>query len=287
MQRPPKLLASYFTLAGDVMPLAGDMASPLDLRERAEAAARAGYAGIGLYVDDLVRAVDRHGFSGVRSIVADNGLEYLEFEALLDWFADGDRRAVSDHTRKTLLSAAEKLGAYQIKVAGDIRGGDWPIETMTESFRILCREAAAVGTQISIEILPISNIRDLPTAIAIVEGAGEENGGLLLDIWHFARGGIPYEDIATIPPHFIKHIELDDADSEPIGTLFEDMVLRRRLPGEGALDVPRFLRCVRDTGYDGIYGVEIVSDAQRALPVAEAARLSFEATMTQFAKIGE
>jgi hypothetical protein len=36
-------------------------------------------------------------------------------------------------------------------------------------------------------------------------------------------------------------------------------------------------------GYQGVYGVEILSDAQRALPVDEAARVAFESTMAQFA----
>lgn len=282
---PPKLIATYFTLAGDVLPLGGNMASPHDLRDRAEAASRAGYVGMGLGVDDLVQSIDRHGIAGVRSILADNGIAYLELEALTDWFADGERRAASDQTRRIMLDAADRLGVFQIKAIGDMGGGDWSNAHMAAAFADLCRDATGAGCQVAIEILPISNIRDLPTAIDIAANAGASNGGLLLDIWHMARGGIAYEDFATIPLEYIKHIELDDADAEQVGSLFEDMILRRRLPGEGALDVPRFLRCVRATGYQGLYGVEIVSDAQRALPLADAARMSFDTTMAQFALI--
>ncbi|MNZ79503.1 Xylose isomerase-like TIM barrel [compost metagenome] len=282
MKQSPRLLASCWTLAGDVVPLAGSMVSPRDFRARAEAAGKAGYVGMVLYVDDLVQIREQYDDEQIRQILTDNGLRYLELEVLMDWFADGERRAASDRTRRLLLDAAQRLGAHHIKVVGDMTGAEWPQQRMAESFRELCREAFEVGVEVVIEIMPTSNIRDLPTAIAIAAAAEEGNGGLLLDIWHFARGGIPFEDIASIPSRLIKHIELDDADREQIGTLLEDQILRRRLPGEGALDVPRFLRCVQATGYDGLYGIEIVSDAQRALPLEQAARLPVEATLRQF-----
>jgi sugar phosphate isomerase/epimerase len=276
-------IAAYFTLAGNVLPLSGAMTSPLSLAERTSAAARAGYAGIGLGTDDLSRLVDQHGYPGVRQIIADSGLRYLELEALLDWFADGERRRASDAARRVLLDGAEQLGAYQIKVAGDLAGGTWPVSRLCDEFRTLCRQAADVGTQVTIEPLPFSSIRDPKDAAEIVAGAGAPNGGILLDIWHLARGGFPYEDIGSIPPQFIKHIELDDADDQIVGTLFEDTINNRLLPGEGGFNVRHFIQCVQATGYRGPYGVEILSHAHRALPLDEAAERSLRAARNQFA----
>lgn len=284
MNRRPKLIAAAFTVAGNVAPLAGDTTSPHSLAERAQAAAQAGYVGIGLANDDLDKLIADHGHAEIKSIIDDAGLEYLEFEVLLDWFATGERRAASDIERNKLLDAAEKLGAYQIKIGGDITGSSWPLERMIESFAELSRQAGDAGSKVSIEIFPDSNIRDLPTAIAIAEGADPRYGGLLLDIWHLTRGGIDYADIATIPPQYIMHIELDDAGPQ-VGTIMEDTLLRRRFPGEGDFDIPAFLRAVADTGYDGLYGVEILSDEVRAMVPAEAAQRSFDATMAQFAKL--
>jgi sugar phosphate isomerase/epimerase len=285
MPTVPPLLASYFTLAGDVNPWGGALASPYDLRERAEAASHAGFRGMGIIPDDVSASIGRYGVPGVKNILADNGIEYLELEGTLDWFADGELRRISDATRRELMDAAAKLGAWSIKAVGDIYGGDWPLDRMIECFRDLCVEASETGTQVAIEIFPTSNIRDLPTAIAIVEGAGVPNGGLLLDIWHFTRGNIPYQDIETIPAQRIKHIELDDATAEQIGDLMEDSIDRRRLPGEGDFDIPKFLRHIRNAGYSGPYGVEIVSKEHRALPLKEAAVRAFNATAAQFSRI--
>jgi hypothetical protein len=174
-----EFIAAYFTLAGNVLPLASGMASPHSLADRAHAAARAGYAGIGLHTDDLVRVVEQHGYEGVRQIIADSGLKYVEIEALLDWFADGERRRASDAARKIMLEGAERLGAYQIKIVGDLLGGNWPVSRLSDEFRTLCLQAADVGTQVAIEALPFSNITDPRVAAAIVAGAGAANGGIL------------------------------------------------------------------------------------------------------------
>lgn len=281
----PKLLASYFTIAGNVAAMEPNAVSPHSLRERAEAAAAAGYVGMGLLGDDLFALLERHGAAEVRRTIAEAGLTHLEFEVILDWFADGDRRAASDAMRARFMAAVEPLGAYQIKVGGDITGDTWPIEQMIEGFASVCADAAKVGAQIALEIFPASNVPDLETGLAIVKGAGARNGGLLLDTWHMARGGIPYEKVAQVPAEYIKHIELDDAAAEVVGTIMEDTLTRRRLPGEGDLDVPAFLDAIRRTGYTGLYGVEILSDEQRGRAPREAAKLSFDATMRQFERM--
>ena len=64
MAQSPKLIASYFTIAGDLPFPDGPFASPVSLRARAEAAAQAGYVGMGLYTDDLVHNLDLHGYEG-------------------------------------------------------------------------------------------------------------------------------------------------------------------------------------------------------------------------------
>jgi len=153
---------------------------------------------------------------------------------------------------------------------------------MADEFAVLSRQAADAGTNVVIEVLPFSNIRDLPTAVSVVGDAGKSNGGLLLDIWHLSRGGIAFDAIKTIPAEYIKHIEIDDADEAVVGSLLEDTVRNRRLPGEGSFDVRHFIRCVQATGYRGLYGVEVISDAQRALPLDQAAQRSYQATIAQF-----
>ncbi|QUT06829.1 sugar phosphate isomerase/epimerase [Sphingobium phenoxybenzoativorans] len=284
-------MASYFTLAGDLIPFASDAPARFDLKARADAAARAGFVGIGLETNDLTHNVDQYGYAGMRRILSDAGLSYVELEVLTDWFADGDRRAVSDKTRQLMLQAAQELGVAKIKTIGDADGGmdfsiirePWPMTRLVEEYGRLAREAAKAGSLITLELVPGTGVSDLATAQALAEGANEPNAGLLIDIWHLNRSGIPYEDVQRLPPGLINAVEVDDAMARMVGTVFEDTINNRKLPGEGELDVIRFLQCIASTGYNGVYGVEMVSEAHRKLSLEQAATRSFSTTMEQFA----
>jgi sugar phosphate isomerase/epimerase len=162
----------------------------------------------------------------------------------------------------------------------------WPLDHMIERFAVLCERARQAGTAVALEIMPWTNLRTIDEGLAVVAGADAANGGLLLDIWHLARGGVPYSDIAKVPLRYLRHVELDDADAAVVGTLLEDTLDRRRLCGEGALDVPAFIRAVQAVGYDGPWGVEIISVEHRRRPLEEAARVAVDSTLAQFARAG-
>ena len=278
----PLMVATYFTLAGDVHPFAASTVSPIPFAIRAEAAGRAGYRGIGMGAQDVMYLMETLGAREIRTIAEASGMELIELEVLVDWYATGERRAESDRLRAALLDAAEELGAVHLKVGGDLANGDWPIEGVIEDFAGLCDDAARAGTGICIELFPGSSIANLETGTAIVAGAGRRNGGLLLDIWHMVRGGIDFADIAKMDPAHILHVEIDDADTLQRGSIIDDTIDRRRLCGEGELPLPAFLQAIADTGYSGAWGVEILSVEQRARTPEEAARRSFDTARRYF-----
>ncbi len=288
-----ELLAAYFTLAGDVFPFGPTEISPFPFELRVEAAAEAGWKGLGLVHADLQATAARLGLAGMRRVLDAHGMKYLELEFLVDWFRDGDRRARSDAMRREVLEMAGELGARDLKVAPGL-GVDigHPTEEdlvpdlprMTDEFARLCQEAAQHGTSIVLEIMPFSNVRTLEVGRAIVEGADQPNGGLLLDTWHMGRGAIDYAEIARLPGRLVGSVELDDADAEVRGTLWEDTILRRRLPGQGALDCRSFVRAVQATGFQGAWSVEVLSETFRKRPLRDMARDAYAATMATFAR---
>jgi sugar phosphate isomerase/epimerase len=285
--RTIELIASYWTIAGDVYPMAPNEISPFPFEQRVEVAARAGYRGLGLLHADLMVVSNRLGLSEMRRILDANGIHHVELEFLSDWYAQGRARAESDMVRKDLLEAAEALSARCVKIAPGIEEPSFDkvaldMPRMIESFAALSREAAKYGTSIALEIMPFSNIRTLSAALELVSTDPQPNGGLYLDIWHMARGGIDYAEVAKIPQQFIKAVELDDADRDVVGTLWDDTRFDRRLCGEGALNIPAFLKATREAGYRGPYAVEIISREHRRLSLEEEAKRSFETTVAQF-----
>jgi sugar phosphate isomerase/epimerase len=280
-----ELLASYFTISGDIYPLGPTEISPFPFRDRVEAAARAGYRGIGLHHADTMHTAGKIGLPEMRRILDGNGIKYVELEFLLNWFEEGERRQESDKMRREIFSVAAQLGLRSIKVGPGFHEPEADIPKMRDAFAQLCREAAEYGTGLMLEIMPWSNVRTVETALGIVQGAEQPNGGILVDIWHFARGGIDYNDVSKIPVQYIRGVELDDADQQVAGSLWEDTIHHRRLCGEGDLDPPAFIKAVQAAGYRGYYGVEILSEKHRKLPLDEMTRRSFDTTMEQFERL--
>jgi sugar phosphate isomerase/epimerase len=271
------LIASYWTIAGNTLPLLEDTPSPVAFAVRAEAAARAGFIGMGIHHTDLLHITAQFGYAEVRAILAHNGMEVVELEAMIDWFADGDRRRRSDAIRNTLLQAAGELGAHQIKAVADTQT-DWPFGAMVDEFGELADRAFAAGARLSLEIMHGSNVSDLPTAVELLDSVSRRNAGLMLDIWHIARGGIRYSDIAALPRSQIFGVELNDGLRRCEGSPIEDTIFRRRFCGEGEFDIAGFVAAINATGYKGPWGVEVLSDRVRNMQSSVAASLAFSST---------
>lgn len=270
------LIACYWTLAGPLT-FGPDDHSAIDVRLRIEAAARAGYRGIGLKHADIMRSNARHGWPALRRLLADNALVHIEVEALGDWWCDGEVRIESDRVRDDLFVAAAELGARHLKVYGAIPAlTDIPLAAMQDSFGALCERARSLGTRLVLEPIGCSSIPDLDTALAVIGPELGKVAGLMLDSWHIARSGMSLPQIAALPPGAIGGAEIDDGLLAGDDYLTETM-LHRLLPGEGEFDLPAIIAAIRATGYDGPWGVEITSEAQRARSLEDAASSSFTA----------
>lgn len=289
--KKPELLAAYWTLAGDVYPGAPTEVSPYPLQERAAAASKAGYTGMGLVHQDLIHCARKIGYPAMRRILADHGIRHVEVEFLNDWYlpAGSAERVASDQARVELLEAAAELKARNLKICARLFEDRLPdIARVRDEFSTLCQQAREVNTNVILEMMPFTSVRTIDTAVELIVEANEPNGGILLDIWHVHRGRMDYGEVAKIPPRFLKGIELDDADADVVGTLFEDTRFHRRLCGEGVFDVAGFVRSVRRAGFDApYYGVEMISEKFRRQPLDVMARTTYDTTMRQIDLAGE
>lgn len=280
------LLASYWTIAGDTYPGAPSEVSPFPLRERAEAAAAAGWRGMGLVHADIVAQVEKLGLREVKAIFADNDVRHLELEFVVDWHLGGARREASDAMFRDLLDIGSELGVEKIKLGGGVfEEGEPDLPRMREAFQVLCEKAAPHAIDLVVEFLPFASIDTIDRGLALVDGLPNTNGGLLVDIWHVARGGMTLDEIGKIPPGRLRAVEINDADERVVGSLFEDSTDHRKLCGEGALGVPAFIQVVLDAGYRGYWGVEVISARLRKLPLDVAARRAFETAIEQFGRV--
>jgi sugar phosphate isomerase/epimerase len=276
MENVVELMCLFWTTAG-VFPGHGEI-SRFDFKDRVEAAAKAGFKGIGIWHTDLEYILQHRTLKGMKKILDDNGIKYVELEFLTDWFLDGGRKAESDSRKIKLLEASEILHAKHIKV-GDFYNETCPIPRIIEAFSALCQQAENYGATIGFEIMGCAMIDNLKDAITMVETAGAKNGGLIIDIYQVANLGMTYEEISRIPLEYLVNVELNDGtlpgnpDHDPSN---------RRFCGDGEYDIKGLIQCVRDMGYTGPWGVEVISEELAQLPLKEMSTRAFNTTIAEF-----
>ena len=266
----PRLLATCWTSAGDAAPQVSDELSPIDLETRMRTAARAGWTGFGLVHADLVAYRDAHGLASLASLAEDCGIERIELEFLGDWWTTGEQRKASDLVRHDLLEAAHALSVPVIKIAPAMDVAP-PTDIFLTELDLLVAEAKERGTTVAIEPMPFSsNIRSLDDGMRLIDTLAQDSLGLVVDIWHAYRGGMDYARIPElIPPERIAVVELNDGIREPVGSLWDDTINNRLYPGRGAFDVPAFIQAVQAAGFDGYWGVEMISAEHRSRPISQ------------------
>jgi sugar phosphate isomerase/epimerase len=123
----------------------------------------------------------------------------------------------------------------------------------------------------------------VPMGAEIVSAAAHPGVGLLIDAWHVFRAGTALDELrAALTSEMIFGVELNDAAPDAVGTLFEDTVHNRLLCGEGSFDLDGLITVLRDNGFDGPWGVEILSDSFRVTPVREALKEAADTALTLF-----
>lgn len=253
-----------------------------DFVVRVEAAAAAGYAGIGLRTGDRRRAhADGLTDADLRAVLDANGIEVVELEGLHKWGMGGEAGASARRHEDRLYELAHALGGRHVTATGDL---DLPHDQVVERFAATCDRAAEHGLTIALEFLPWTEVPDAAVAGRIVADADRPNGGVLVDTWHHFRGAADDDLLTALPPERIVAVQFDDADDQVVGTLLEDTLHRRRLPGTGSFDLVGLMRLLADHGVRAPLCVEVIADDLWQLDIAEAAVRTADATRTVLAE---
>ena len=270
----PDLVASFFTLSG-----AGFCEPPRHTFERrCEAAAAAGFTGIGLHVDDLARtAASGLDAAGMRAVLAGTGMRLIEIEFLGGWALDVDGPAL-EATTAGVEAVADALGGRHVS-AGEFRPGRLDLDAAATRLAGLAERLAERGLRIALEAFPWSALPDVGTAVELLRRAGSAHAGLMVDVWHFFNGGGELEVFDRLPGAGVVAVQLNDGPRVHADFL-QHARAARRLPGCGELDVVGLVQAVRATGFGGPWCVEVNTPEFRDLPVKEAALAAADAAMS-------
>lgn len=264
----PKILASCWTWSGPAGPDLGAARSPLPIDERLAAISATGWRAVGFTHADLLWLRGSIGYAALRDRLVDRSIQRVEVEFLTDWWESGPRGAHADRVADELFEAAAELGAPLVK-AGAVRSPDDRFGTgpskdlLVESFARTAERAQTFGLELALESLSGSHLERVSEIVEVVATSASSNAGIVLDLFHMARAAEDVSTLAGLPANVrLLMVELGDAPR-----LTDGRVGDRCLPGEGDLDMAAFIAGVRGLGWDGWWGVEIISEDLRRLPL--------------------
>lgn len=257
----------------------------LSFDERIEAARAGGFDSTSLFPYE-VHAARAAGTSdaGLRARFEDAGVRVAVIDPLARWLPTWrspgdlppDDPAFGDLEPDEVFEMAVAFGADLISVLALY---DPPVgaESGGPAFAELCDRAAAHGLRLQLEFVPGTGLHDLAAAWDVVRAADRPNGGILLDTWHFFRSDSSFELLEELPAERIFGLQIEDAPAAPPADPAHESLHGRLLPGEGGLDLGRFLAAVADK-VPALTGPEVFSDELGKLPGAELGRRLGETT---------
>ncbi|WP_158746617.1 sugar phosphate isomerase/epimerase [Acidisphaera sp. L21] len=211
-----------------------------------EEAAAAGFGAVGLPLATATPVPLEHGIVGkpatiaaIRAALQRTGTRLFDVEAFV--LAPG--MTMQDY--RPVLEAGAELGADCISVIGAPVGGPASSpQDRIDLFGALCEEAGRHGLRVGVECMLYRDIRTIAEALLLIEAAGSDDTGIILDVLHLHRAGIDAAEIAALPPHRVAYAQLCDVAPGPapaIAALPTEARSGRLHPGQGIAALHAFL----------------------------------------------
>lgn len=247
------------------------------LAEKIHITAEAGYDGIELRGNDLAQwSQAGHSLEKLADLIAQDGLVAPTLCTEVDVYHWHHGRPMDDPDFVTALKQyfdqCQRLGCRMLFFpVMDTRGN---LDETVRNFAWLCDQAASLDLTIALEFIGhVPKVDTIGTAWQVLQAANRRNSGIVVDIFHFYRGGSRLADLERIPPDRISVVHLDDAMPLPLNELIG--AKHRLYPGDGVAPVREVVDSLRRNEYQGPYCVELFNEeywASDALEVARRAR---------------
>lgn len=235
-----------------------------------ELAAAYGYCTVDT---DAASLAGRLGTENARALLERHRIELSSIGLRVNWREDDAAFRASLHTLPHAAQAASDLGCRACCTYILPSTDSGPARFMALAIRRLrlCADILdAFGMRLGLEYVGPHHLRSRwkypfiwtqEETLDMIGAIGRPNVGLMLDSYHWHTTGLSAEAIAALQPHQIVHVHLNDAPDVPIEQAIDN---ERLYPGEGVIDLPKFLQAVHSTGYRGAVTQEVLLPAAPA-----------------------
>ena len=260
----------------------GATTMPYTLEQDLAAAAKAGFDAVEIWSRKLDAYLRDHDAVDLMALLDGYGLRAASLCPYgLVGFSDNRKEL---ETIEHAAAVAAEIGCPVLLVCADAppegMGREAAYDIMAATARAYAERAAAHRVKVAIE--PLGRHPFIPgprEALAVIERAGHDNLGLMMDFFHYYKSGVPFENIRAIPTELLLIVHVDDCEDLPPEALTDQ---HRVYMGDGVLPLKDMLGVLREKGYSGALSVEIFREeywAKDPVDISVAAKAAYDRMM--------
>jgi sugar phosphate isomerase/epimerase len=249
----------------------GSIGSLADLDTYLAAVGAAGFGCVSLGLQQLTPALDQPGgLKQVAEMLDAHGLRCRDVLALTIRRDDDEALRAAGQ----LAEAAAAFGAEQVLTLLYTRVRDESLDRLGR-----CAEVVAdAGARLALEFIPGGPVSRISEALVVTGAVGPDRVGVMIDSWHFFRGGSTWPELEQIPLDRIGFVQFDDALAPEGDDIMHESIDRRTWPGQGEFDLTRFADTLTGRGWSGLVSVEVLSAELRELDLPTYTALAYQTT---------
>jgi 2-keto-myo-inositol isomerase len=240
-----------------------------------EIAAKAGYDGLELWVNDIKDYLKQgNSIESLAKHIKDKGLVVEDAISFTEWMVDNDtRRKAGVNELEEEMKLMAVLGCHRIAAppAGIEKGETIDFQKAGTRYS----EILALGRRYN--VMPLlefwgasGTVYNLSQALAIAAAANDRDARILPDVYHLFRGGSGFDGLKLVNGNVIEVIHFNDYPASIPRSEQNDS--DRVYPGDGAAPLKQILQDLKAMGGTKVLSLELFNKnywAQDALSVAK------------------
>ncbi|MHC4405993.1 MAG: sugar phosphate isomerase/epimerase family protein [Planctomycetota bacterium] len=248
---------------------------PQPMLEKIRLAAKAGFAGVELWINDVYEYVGQGGeVRDVEKALSDHGLIVPCAIAARGWGeAVGPEYPLMLDEVKRRMELAARLGSPYLVATPPREPCD--LGQIARRYKDLLEIGRQTGVKPTMEYIGFfRSVTRLSQAWQIVREADDADATLLLDTFHTWNAGEGLDVLRSIPVERISHYHIDDAHPDkPVGSQTDP---DRVMLGDGPIDLGAEVDLLREKGYDGTVSLELFNKDLWAQDPREVLKIGIE-----------
>ena len=248
---------------------------PTPLLQKIHLTAKAGFAGVELWINDIYEYIGRGGeVRDVERALADTGLIVPCMIAMRAWgeAVDVEYPIMLDECKRRMELAARFKSPWIVATPPRL---ECDLGQLARRYRDLLDIGRKAGVKPTFEYIGFfKSAWKLEHAWQVVQEANDPDATLILDAFHTWNSQSSIELLRQIPVERISHYHIDDARKDKPALTQTDP--DRVMLGEGCIDLQGEIQILKDKGYNGTVSLELFNPDLWKQDPAEVLKVGYE-----------